>query len=173
MRAVSTECREIAVVTVFGGLLMFTAGLGTAGAEPVPPPPAPPPPPDGLVTVARSGTTVLDSVSTAEAAGLVTQLCGAAVPDPVGLVQLVDTQGVSQVACTGTPAGEVVVTQNVGSSPVVPGTEGTVDPSGEPAAPVPSGSEDSADDDTGVGAGEPPEVPEEAGDPEPNNPGYN
>lgn len=168
MSAVSKNFKNAAVGTVFGGALLFSAGMGVAGAEPAPPPGAP----DDLVTVTQGATTVADSVATAEAANAVAQLCGPAAPNALGLAQQVDVSGGSQVACAGLPAGDVVVAQNISAeepSPTVPGgpAEPAVDPSAEPAAPVPPGSAESAEgDSTGAGAAEPlPEEEEPAGSP--------
>ncbi|WP_197382363.1 hypothetical protein [Mycolicibacterium mengxianglii] len=154
MTAISKNFKRGAAGAVFGGVL-FTAGLGVAGAEPVSPTPAPAA--DGLVTVTQGGATLLDGVPVMEAASTITQLCGSAVPDANGLVSQVDTQGASQVACAGLPVGDVVVAQNVAGtdSPVIPGTSAEV--SGEPAAPMPPGNPGSAAGDlNGAGAAEPP-----------------
>jgi hypothetical protein len=166
MFTVSKNFKSAATVcSVAAGSLLFTAGMGIAGAEPVPAPTVP----DDLVTVTQGEATIVDSVATAEAASAITQLCGPAAPNALGLAQQVDLQGASQVACAGLPAGDVVVTQNVSvTSPVVPGTsaETSVDPAAEPAAPVPPGAETSAGDTDGAGAAEPlPPEEEETGSP--------
>lgn len=165
MSTLSKNIKTATAASVFGGALLFTAGLGIAGAEPVPAPAVP----DDLVSVMQGDATVADGVATAEAASTIAALCGPAAPDALGLAQQVDVQGTSQVACAGLPAGDVVVAQNVGvTSPVVPGTEAqtAVDPAAEPAAPVPPGAETSAGDTDGAGAAEPlPEEEEETGSP--------
>lgn len=159
MKTISRNFRNAAVGTVFGGSLLFTAGMGMAGAEPVPAPE-----PDGLVNVTQGDVVLLENVPADIVVSTVAGLCGPATPDVNVLTQQVDTSGVSQTACAGLPAGDVVVAQNVSTSPVVPGTEAetAVDPAAEPAAPVPPGSEESAQGDTsGAGAAEPPPVEEE------------
>ncbi|MET0898677.1 MAG: hypothetical protein ABWY45_12270 [Mycobacterium sp.] len=162
MKSISKNFKTAAVGTVFGGSLLFTAGMGIAGAEPVPAPT-----PDGLVNVTVGGTTILDSVSVDEATNASAAICGTTAPDVNALVQQVDTQGVNQTVCAGLPGGDLVLAQNVSletTSPVVPGTdaegsaegaaEGAVE---EPAAASPSGSEESAEGDlTGAGAAETP-----------------
>jgi hypothetical protein len=139
-----------AVGTFFGGTLLLSAGLGFAGAEPLPAPPGPPAP-DGLVSIIQGETVVADSVPTAEAAAVVAQLCAAAAPDPLGLAGQVDVHGATQVACAGLPAGDVVVIQNgmAAPSPVFPGqgpAQGNVDPAQQPAADVPPGSAEAGQD---------------------------
>lgn len=165
MKAISKNFKTAAVGTVFGGSLLFTAGLGIAGAEPVPAPV-----PDGLVSVSVGGTTILDGVTVAEATNASAAICGSSAAEVSSLVEQVDNQGVNQTVCAGLPGGDLVLAQNVSaeaSSPVVPGTsaegategatgtgEGTAE---EPAADTPTGSEQSAEGDlTGAGAAEPP-----------------
>lgn len=160
-----------AVGTVIGGSLVVTAGLGLAQAEP---PPPPPPGPDGLVNVVVGGTVLLDSVPVAQATQSVAGSC--ALPDAVvsAVVAQVDATGASQTACTSAE-GDVVLVQNgppaMETSPVVPGTEAGTGAPEEPAPPAPP--EGIEGDTSGAGAGEPPDVPEGADKPEPNNPGYN
>lgn len=168
MKAISKNLKTAAVGSIFGGSLLLTAGMGIAGAEPLPVPT-----PDGLVNVTVGGTTILDSVSVDEASTASAAICGTTAPDVSALALQVDTQGVNQTACAGLPGGDLVLAQNVSletTSPVVPGTdaEGTADgstPEGaaaegaveEPAAVTPSGSEESAEGDlTGAGAAETP-----------------
>jgi hypothetical protein len=165
MTIISENFKNAAVGTMFGGSLLLTAGMGMAGAEPLPAP-------DGLVNVTQGGALLLENVPADVAASTITALCGPATPDVPALAQQVDTLGVSQTACAGLPAGDVVLAQNVSTaapSPVVPGTEGetAVDPAQEPAADVPPGSEESVEGDTsGAGAAVPPEPEEEeAGSP--------
>lgn len=176
MKVISKNFKRGAVGAVFGGSLLFTAGLGIAGAEPAPAPsptptpaPAPAPKPDGLVNVTQGSTTVVSNVPAAVAASAVAQLCGS-VPltgDVTALVTEVDTQGVNQTACAGLPAGDVVIAQNASTaSPTFPGTgaaEQSVDPNKKPAATVPPGSAGSTEGDlTGAGAAEPPSTEGEA-----------
>jgi len=153
MNMISKNFKTAAVGTVFGGSLLFTAGLGIAGAEPVPAPV-----PDGLVNVTVGGTTILDSVTIAEATDASAAICGTSAPDVSSLVEQVDTQGVNQTVCAGLPGGDLVLAQNVSveTSPVVPGTsaEGSAE---EPTTDTPTGSEESAEGDlTGAGAAEQP-----------------
>ena len=166
MKAISKNFKTAAVGTIFGGSLLLTAGMGIAGAEPLPVPT-----PDGLVNVTVGGTTILDSVTFEEATNASAAICGTTAPDVNALVQQVDTQGVNQTVCAGLPGGDLVLAQNViveSTSPVVPGTdaegaEGAAEGAAvegapeEPAAVTPSGSEESAEGDlTGAGAAEAP-----------------
>jgi hypothetical protein len=162
MKAISKNFKTAAVGSIFGGSLLLTAGMGIAGAEPLPAPT-----PDGLVNVTVGGTTILDSVSIDEATNASAAICGTTAPDVNALVQQVDTQGVNQTVCAGLPGGDLVLAQNVSletTSPVVPGTdaeaadgatgEGSAE---EPAAVTPSGAEESAEGDlTGTDAAETP-----------------
>jgi hypothetical protein len=159
MTLLSRNFKTAAVGTVFGGSLLFTAGLGVAGAEP---PPPPPPASDGLVSITQGETAVADGVATDEAAAVVAQLCGAGAPNALGLAQQVDTEGGSLVACAGLPAGDVVIMQNGGAaeSPVFPEqgpAQPGVDPAQEPAADVPPGSTE---------GGVPSQVPAPTADPD-------
>jgi hypothetical protein len=174
MKAISKNFKTATVGTLFGGSLLFTAGMGIAGAEPVPAPA-----PDGLVNVTVGGTTILDSVSADVAGNAGAAICGSTAADVNALAQQVDTQGVNQTVCAGLPGGDLVLAQNVSTetpSPVVPETEsgsageGSAEGSaGSPeggAAEAPSGSAESAEGDTsGAGAAEPPaaEGEEDAG----------
>ena len=165
MKAISKNFMTAAIGTVFGGSLLLTAGMGIAGAEPLPVPA-----PDGLVSVTVGGTTILDSVSVDEASNASAAICGTTAPDVTTLGQHVDTQGVNQTVCAGLPGGDLVLAQNVSAetptSPVVPGTDAegaaTEGAAEEPAAATPSGSDESAEGDTsGAGAAVPPEAEEE------------
>lgn len=168
---IRTHLKRTAVGTAVGGSLVFAAGLGLAHAEPAPPPP---PAPDGLVNVVVGGTVLLDSVPVAQATQSVTGSC--ALPDAAvsAMVAQVDATGVNQTACS-TAEGDVVLAQNgpaaMESSPVVPGTEAGTGTAEEPAPAAPP--EEIQGDESGAGAGEPPELPEGADKPEANNPGYN
>jgi hypothetical protein len=170
MKVISKNFKTAAVGTLFGGSLLFTAGMGIAGAEPVPAPA-----PDGLVNVTVGGTTILDSVPADVASNASAAICGSTAADVNALAQQVDTQGVNQTVCTGLPGGDLVLAQNVSAgteapSPVFPETEsestgeGSAEGSAEGgAAETPSGSAESAEGDTtGAGAAEPP-AEEEAG----------
>ena len=164
---ISRNVKAATVGTLFGGSLLLTAGMGIAGAEPLPAPS-----PDGLVNVAVGGTTILDSVPAEVAGNAGAAICGSTVADVNTLAQQVDTQSVDQTVCAGLPGGDLVLTQNVSSevsSPVYPestaeGTgEGAVAGSAEApgteegAAQTPTGSAESAEGDlSGAGAAEPP-----------------
>ena len=117
MKAISKNFRTAAVGTVFGGSLLFTAGLGMANAEPVPAA-------DGLVNVTVGGTTILDSVTADVATNASAAICGSAATDISPLVEQVDTQGVDQTVCAGLPGGDLVLAQNV-SYEVPEATDGT------------------------------------------------
>lgn len=176
MKLISKNFKTATVGTLFGGSLLFTAGMGIAGAEPVPAPA-----PDGLVNVTVGTTTILDSVPADVASTASAAICGSAAADVNVLAQQVDTQGVNQTVCAGLPGGDLVLTQNVSSettSPVFPETEsggageGSAEGSAEGspgsteggAAETPTGSAESAQGDTtGAGAAEPPASEEDAG----------
>ncbi|MGB3483639.1 MAG: hypothetical protein WBB07_15685 [Mycobacterium sp.] len=174
MMSISKNFTRSAVAAVFGGSLLVTAGIGIATAEPTPPPPTPGP--DGLVTVVVGGVNYLDSVPIEQASQAVAEMCALPAPAVSAMATQVDANGVSQTACAGQTSGEVIVAQNAVAalepSPVVPGTNATVD--GESTAPAPTGSEESNQGDlTGAGSAEPPQVPEGETRPEPNNPTMN
>lgn len=156
---ISKNVKAATMGTLFGGSLLFTAGMGIAGAEPLPAAV-----PDGLVNVAVGGTTILDSVPAEVAGNAGAAICGSAASDVSTLAQQVDAQSVDQTVCAGLPGGELVLTQNVSSevsSPVYPDAtgEGSAEAPGaeEGAAQTPPGSAESADGDlSGAGAAEPP-----------------
>ncbi|WP_197382362.1 hypothetical protein [Mycolicibacterium mengxianglii] len=158
----TTTITRGALATAFGGSLLITAGLGLAHAEPAPPSP-PPPAPDGLVSVVIGGAPFLDSVPPADAIDAIVDKCSVAEQAANAMVVQVDATGVSQTVCTEQPDGDVVLTQNGTTSPVIPGTSAEVaeNPSAEPAAPPPVEA-------PGSGGGDAPQV---GGDevPEPNN----
>lgn len=172
MKVISKNFKTATVGTLFGGSLLFTAGMGIAGAEPVPAPAA-----DGLVNVTVGGTTILDSVPTDVASNASAAICGSTAGDVNALAQQVDTQGVNQTVCAGLPGGDLVLAQNVSAeapSPVFPetesegATEGSAEGAGGSAeggaAETPTGSAESAEGDTtGAGAAEPPASEEDAG----------
>ncbi|MGB3483638.1 MAG: hypothetical protein WBB07_15680 [Mycobacterium sp.] len=160
MKAISknlkTDSKRVAGCTLFGGALLFTAGLGVAGAEPVAAP-------DGAVDIAVGDTTILSNVPADVAASTTAALCGTAATDVSVLVDEVDTQSVNRTVCTGLPGGDLVLTQNVSNattSPVVPGTESGTSAegtSGAGAAEAPTGSsEGSGSTASGAGAAEQP-----------------
>ena len=107
MKVDNKKLKTGVVGTIFGGSLLFTAGLGVGAAEPEPDVAG-----DGLVTVTQGDTAVAENVTADEAAAAVAGICGAATPDVGVLAQQVDTDGVSQTACAGTPEGVVVLAQN-------------------------------------------------------------
>lgn len=137
MTIIGENVKRAAAGTVLGGSLMLTVGLGVASAEPVPAP-------DGLVTITQGQSLVAEAVAIDDAVAVVSQRCGAGAPNALGPVQQVDTQGGSQVACAGLPAGDVVIVQNESArqSPVIPPrgpAQQGLQPVQEPAADVPPG----------------------------------
>ncbi|WP_197382364.1 hypothetical protein [Mycolicibacterium mengxianglii] len=135
MKNISKNFKTVAVGTVFGGSLLFTAGLGVAGAEPAVTPAA-----DGLVSVAVGDTTIMDSVPADVASNASAAICGTAADDVSALAAQVDAQGVNQTVCAGLPGGgELVLAQNVSSETTAPvespeATEGVTDPAAQGAA---------------------------------------
>jgi len=163
MKVINKNVKTAAVGTLFGGSLLFTAGLGIAGAEPTPVDV-----PDGLVSVTVGGTPILENVPADVAANASAAICGPAVADTGALAQQVDAEGVEQTVCTGLPGGDLVVTQNVSvesTSPVVPETEaGTGESAPADAAEAPADeAESSTDGDlNGAGAAEAPAESEDS-----------
>ncbi|CAN5785569.1 hypothetical protein BH10ACT9_BH10ACT9_46520 [soil metagenome] len=167
MKAISKNFKTATIGTLFGGSLLFTAGLGIAGAEPVQTPV-----PDGMVNVTVGGTTILDSVTAEEAASASAAICGTTAPEVSALVEQVDTQGVNQTVCAGLPGGDLVLAQNVSAetpSPIVPDTSAESSVGEEPAtdapAEAPADSEESGveGDLNGAGAAEAPSTEGEEG----------
>ncbi|MGE2729984.1 hypothetical protein ACQI4F_10920 [Mycolicibacterium vaccae] len=114
--------KTAAAGALLGGGMLFTAGLGMAGAQPAVSTP------DGLVDIAVGDTTILRGVPADAAAVTAGALCATA-PEEVGsLAQQVDSDSVSQTVCTGLPGGDLVLTQNVSSTQDQPGSaDGTTD----------------------------------------------
>ena len=82
--------KTTAAGTILGGSLLFTAGLGIAGAAPTQPAP------DGLVDVTVCTTTILKGVSATEAASASAAICGVTAGDVDTKAQQVDTEGVQR-----------------------------------------------------------------------------
>ena len=130
--------KKAAACAVLGGSLLFTAGLGTAIAQPEEPtqPAEPAAGPDGLVTVLVDGLTAQDSVAVADAAAAATAVCGGDPATAVGLAQQVDKTGAEQSVCQN-----VLIVQNTSEAIAAP-TDSTVESEapavpGEEAAPEP------------------------------------
>ncbi|PRC44345.1 hypothetical protein C6A85_000000100720 [Mycobacterium sp. ITM-2017-0098] len=124
--------KNAAAGAVFGGSLLFTAGLGMASAQPVEAP-------DGLVKLSVGDVTLLESVTADTAATAAGALCGAVPAEVNALATQVDAEGVEQIVCSGLPGGDLVLAQNASAAPA-----------GEPA---PEGDTGSAEGDTGGGSG--------------------
>lgn len=102
--------KTAAAGALLGGGVLFTAGLGVAGAQPAVPAP------DGKVDIAVGDVTILQGVPSDAAAVTAGALCGTA-PEEVGaLAQQVDSEGVAQTVCAGLPGGDLILTQNVNST---------------------------------------------------------
>jgi len=138
--------KTTAAGTILGGSLLFTAGLGLAGAAPMQPAP------DGLVDVTVGTTTILKGVSATEAASASAAICGVTASDVSTKAQQVDTDGVQATVCSGLPGGDLVLAQNASASSEPgltdhsPGVHGSApsDSAGgaeivEPASPVQAG----------------------------------
>ncbi|BBY95921.1 hypothetical protein MGALJ_55900 [Mycobacterium gallinarum] len=115
---------------VLGGSLLFTAGLGMAGAQPLNLQ-------DGLVNVGVGDVTILEDVNVGVAATVAAAICGINVSDVNVLATQVDADGGQQTVCD-VPGGDVLLTQNAGT----PGQSGQA-PGGGPATapgnPTPGG----------------------------------
>jgi hypothetical protein len=98
--------KNVAAGTLMGGGLLIAAGLGTANAQPLQNTP------DGLVNVAVAEQTILEGVSTDEAATKTAAICGSEVAEVTTLADRVDAEGTEQTVCAGLPGGDLVVTQN-------------------------------------------------------------
>lgn len=109
--------KNVAAGTLMGGGLLVAAGLGTANAQPVQNTP------DGLVNVAVAEQTILEGVSTDEAATKTAALCGSEVAEVTALADRVDAEGTEQTVCAGLPGGDLVVTQNAANSAQPEGAE--------------------------------------------------
>ncbi|MCZ8379060.1 hypothetical protein O6P37_09320 [Mycobacterium sp. CPCC 205372] len=98
--------KNVAAGTLMGGGLLIASGLGTANAQPLQNTP------DGLVNVAVAEQTILEGVSTDEAATKTAAICGSEVAEVTTLADRVDAEGTEQTVCAGLPGGDLVVTQN-------------------------------------------------------------
>jgi hypothetical protein len=160
MKVINKNVKTAAVGTLFGGSLLFTAGMGIAGAEPVSIDV-----PDGLVSVTVGGTPILENVPAEVAANASAAICGPTAGDASALAQQVDTEGVEQTVCTGLPGGDLVVTQNVSvesTSPVVPETEAGTSESAPAEAPADEAESSTEGDLNGAGAAEAPAESEDS-----------
>lgn len=162
MKVISKNVMTATVGTLFGGSLLFTAGLGVAGAEPMPVDV-----PDGLVSVTVGGTPILENVPADIAANASMAICGPTAGDAATLAQQVDADGAEQTVCTGLPGGDLVVTQNVSAestspSPVVPETEAGASESAPAEAPTDGAESGTEGDLNGAGAAEAPAESEDS-----------
>ena len=121
MNFIKNNVKNAAAGAVLGGSLLFTAGLGIAGAQPVEAP-------DGLVNLAVGDVAILESVSADTAATAAGAICGS-VPAEIGaLAEQVDGEGTAHTVCAGLPGGDLVLTQNVSASDEQPeATQGSGD----------------------------------------------
>lgn len=117
MTDIKKSFKNIAAGTVLGGSVLFTAGLGIAGAQPADSPAADSP--DDRVTVAVGGTPILESVSTDTAATAAGAICGSSTPEVSALAESVDVAGATQTVCSGLPGGELAI-QNASLSTEAP-----------------------------------------------------
>ena len=111
--------KNAAAGAVVGGAVLFTAGLGTANAQPVETP-------DGLVNIAVGETTILQGVPTDAAAATAGAICASAPEDVSTLAEQVDAEGTGQTVCSGLPGGDLMLTQNVSASAEQP-EDGSMD----------------------------------------------
>lgn len=135
--------KKAAAGTVFGGSLLFTAGLGMANAQPVEAP-------DGLVNVEIGDVTILDGVPAEKAANTASAICGSSPAEVGALAQQVDSDGAVQTVCAGLPGGDLVLTQNVSAETTEAPAEETA-PAEESA---PADDAGSAEEGAGAGAGD-------------------
>lgn len=99
---------KTAVVSALaGGSLFFTAGLGTANAQPLNLQ-------DGLVNVAVGDVTILEDVNVGVGATVAAAICGINVSDVNVLAEQVDADNGQQTVCN-VPGGDVLLTQNAGT----------------------------------------------------------
>ncbi|WP_422749362.1 hypothetical protein ACN27E_12135 [Mycobacterium sp. WMMD1722] len=112
MADINKSLKNVAAATVLGGSVLFTAGLGIAGAQPADAP-------DGLVTVAVGGTPILESVSTEAAATAAGAICGSTTPEVNAMAESVDVAGTPQTVCSGLPGGDLAI-QNASLSTEAP-----------------------------------------------------
>ncbi|MGE2832413.1 hypothetical protein [Mycobacterium sp. SMC-4] len=137
--------KTAAAGALLGGGMLFTAGLGMAGAQPAAPTP------DGLVDIAVGDTTILRGVPADAAAVTAGALCGTA-PEEVGaLAQQVDSESVTQTVCAGLPGGDLVLTQNVSSTQEQPSTTGGTEQGTTGSSDNGTGSAESSESTDGTG----------------------
>ena len=100
---------------VCGAALLFTGGMGVAGAQP------PFVIQDGLVNVAIGDITILEDVNVAVGATVAAAICGVEVGPVAVLGNAVDADGGQRTVCN-VPGGDVLITQNApGQSEGAPG----------------------------------------------------
>ncbi|BBZ18359.1 hypothetical protein [Mycolicibacterium gadium] len=92
---------------VLGGSLLFTAGLGMAGAQPLNLQ-------DGLVNLAVGDVTILEDVNVGVAANVAAAICGLEVGPVNVLAESVDADGGTETVCDVT-GGPINLTQNAGT----------------------------------------------------------
>lgn len=102
--------KKAAAGAVLGGSLLFTGGMGVASAAP------PVQLQDGLVNVAVGNVTVAKDVNVGVAAQILAAVCGTDV-DAAVLGQVDNTNQVFDPGDCTLPGGDVLVTQNAGSTP--------------------------------------------------------
>jgi hypothetical protein len=108
--------KTAAAGTIVGGSLLFTIGLGLAGAQPDTAN-------DGQVNVSIGNVGVLEDVAVASAAELAAAVCDLEVGPVNEQVTTVDADGVEQTVCTNN-LGAIVVQQNgPGQSENAPGQQ--------------------------------------------------
>ncbi len=111
--------KTISAGTLLGGSLLFTAGLGLAGAQP-----DTAQTPDGQVNVTLGTAGVLEDVEAQAATQIAASVCDTETAKVTSIVEAVDTDGTEQTVCTNT-LGTVVISQNgPGQSESAPGITG-------------------------------------------------
>lgn len=116
-----SNLKRLSAGAVTGGALLFTGGLGIAGAQPLQLQ-------DGLVNVAVGDVTILEDVNVGVAATVAAAICDVADIGSINvLAEAADSGTTSDSICT-VPGGDVTLTQNAGT----PGQSGQA-PGGGPA----------------------------------------
>ena len=113
--------KNAAAGAILGGGLLFTAGLGMAGAQPTVPAP------EGSVDIAVGDVTILQGVPSDTAAVTAGALCGTAPEDVSALAQQGTSENVAQTVCVGLPGGDLTLapTANTAEAEQPSGTDGT------------------------------------------------
>jgi hypothetical protein len=121
--------KTAAAGTIVGGSLLFTIGLGLAGAQPDTAN-------DGQVNVSIGNVGVLEDVAVASAAELAAAVCDLEVGPVNEQVTTVDADGVEQTVCTNN-LGAIVVQQNgPGQSENAPGQQPAETPTSTTESPT-------------------------------------